>query len=511
MGYQERIGNPFKGSDYTKLKAFLYDQELDYDESIEHTIMLEDEGKVIATGSCHGNVIKCVAVSPDYQGQNLLGTIMTHLISYLFGKGITHYFGFTKPKNKDIFCNIGMYPVAETKDILLLENKRNGLQKYLIRLEQETKQGQEKGHENPDGTCIGAIVANCNPFTAGHRYLIEEAAKECKWLHLFILSEEQKFLTTAERFQLVRKGVEDIRNVILHATSDYLISPAVFPTYFIKDKVNAFSMNCMLDIQIFSELIAKRLGIEKRFVGSEPGCSVTRQYNECLKNVLPNYGIKVQEIHRIAADDQPVSASCVRKHYEAGNLKAVKSMLPKTTFDYLSLKQRKVTVPQMMQARDDRADRQREIIKKWNHPVICFMLNIPGEIKTSEEYLWAFQKGKKRILEKLKEQNIRILEQNSLEPVTGYEFYLAIDESADHLKRLMIKLEDEDMLGRLFDIDVIDSTGKKISRSDLEMPMRKCILCDQEAHVCSRSRTHTVEELIQYIAEIIHKARSKNQ
>ena len=83
----------------------------------------------------------------------------------------------------------------------------------------------ENRHENG----IGAVVMNCNPFTRGHEYLIREAAKKNKWLHIFILSEEQSFLTTRERYQLVKEGIQEIPNVILHQTSEYMISPAVFP------------------------------------------------------------------------------------------------------------------------------------------------------------------------------------------------------------------------------------------------------------------------------------------
>ncbi|MDD7389931.1 MAG: [citrate (pro-3S)-lyase] ligase [Lachnospiraceae bacterium] len=507
MSYEERTGNPFRDSEYIRLKSFLSEQGLDYDESIEHSIMLEDQGRIIATGSCHGNVIKCVAVSPDYQGQNLLGTIMTHLVAWMFGKGITHYFGFTKPQNKDIFCSMGMYPVAETENVLLLENKRNGLKKYLSQLEKETKKCQETGRENVNGAGIGAVVANCNPFTGGHRYLIEKAAGECRWLHLFILSEEQKFLSTDERMQLVKEGVKDIPNIILHGTSDYLISPAVFPTYFIKDKVHAFTMNCMLDIEIFSKFIAGRLGITKRYVGSEPSCAVTGEYNVCLKRELPARGIDVYEIERKQEAGRPVSASVVRRCYEEGRLDDVRGMVPKTTLDYLKRKSCIVTVAQMAKAREERAARQRKLIEKWKVPVICFMLNIPGAVKTSEDYLWAFREGRKKILNKIQRHGIRALETESIYPVTGYEFYVAADGTADRLKRLMTDMEDSSRLGRLFDVDVIGTDGRKISRSDYGMPARKCILCDQEAHICSRSRNHTVEELLRYIADVIEEAR----
>lgn len=88
---------------------------LTYDEQITHSIVLRKEKEIIATASCQKNIIKCVAVSEAYQGQNLLAHLMTSLIEYFYGMGISHFFGFTKPQNKELFCSMGMYPVAQTE------------------------------------------------------------------------------------------------------------------------------------------------------------------------------------------------------------------------------------------------------------------------------------------------------------------------------------------------------------------------------------------------------------
>ena len=66
-------------------------------------------------------------------------------------------------------------------------------------------------------------------------------------------------------------------------------------------------------------------------------------------------------------------------------------------------------------------------------------------------------------------------------------------------------IEDGGGLGRLFDIDVLDAGGKKLSREDLGLPPRKCLLCEQPAHACARSRTHTVMELTEQIESILRK------
>lgn len=330
-----RTGNPFKGKDREKLVSFLKEQDLEYDENITYSMVLEEDGKIIGTASSHNNVIKCVAISREHQGENLLSTIFSHLVTHMFEQGIYHYFGFTKPKNKRLFEGVGLYKVAETDHVLLLENERDGIKKYMKKLQEETTKAKEIGQANEEQEGIGAIVANCNPFTKGHRYLIEYAAKRCKYLHLFILSEEQEFISSKARYEMVYEGVKDIKNIILHQTSDYLISPAVFPTYFMKEKDQAFTINCMLDIEIFKEHIAKNLGITKRFVGSEPNCKVTKEYNRCLKEYLPSAGIAVEEIDRLEIDHKPVSASDVRCAYSERRLEEVKKLVPETTYDYL--------------------------------------------------------------------------------------------------------------------------------------------------------------------------------
>ncbi len=331
MGYNERIGYPFYGKDKEKLRKFLADQDLDYDESITYSYVLEDNNEIIATGSAYKNIIKCIAVSPDYQGQNLLAEIITKLMNHFIEEGITHYFGFTKPKNKAIFGNMGLYPVAETDNVLLLENRRGGLDKYIKKLQKETDKAMDTIVENEQGEGIGAIVANCNPFTFGHRYLMENAAKDCRLLHVFVLADDNQMFSEKDRFEMVKQGTADIKNIILHRASDYMISPAVFPTYFIKDKVNAYKMNCELDIKIFGEKITKALGITKRYVGTEPHDRVTNDYNECLEEQLPTYGIQFCKIERLTSDDLVISASTVRKALESLDIPLLRRMIPEST------------------------------------------------------------------------------------------------------------------------------------------------------------------------------------
>lgn len=508
-GYTEKTGHPFEGEEKERLIAFLQEQELEYDENITYSYVMEDEGEIIATGSCHKNVLKCIAVSPNYQGKNLLAVVMTHLVEQMFHQGNTHYFGFTKPKNKAVFCNMGMHPIAETKDVLLLENKKNGLRNYLNLLQNETLQQKEAGTENELGSGVGAIVANCNPFTKGHRYLIEQAADKCKWLHLFILSEEQSDFTSKERFDMVKEGVEDISNVILHRTSDYLISPAVFPTYFIKDKANAYTINCMLDIEIFKNHIAKKFEITKRFIGSEPDCKVTGQYNECLKNVLPECGIEVYEIPRCKIKGNVISASKVRQAWKAGELEQVEYMIPETTKKHLlkgATELREVTLYEMLDARESRVERQQKYLSEYHESLISFMLNIPGPLKVSDKYFRVFEDGISRIRKKLREKKVNVTEESSRYLVTGYEYYAVVPYDSKELKFWMTEIEEENEQGRLYDIDVLEENGKKISRTEIGAAPRKCLLCEKEAHLCARSRAHHMEEILAKVEEIVESS-----
>ena len=225
--FYEEFGTPFTGRKKKKVQEFLKSMQLQYDEGVEYTVNLTtQDGQIAATGSLQQNVIKCVAVDDRYQGEGLSSRVVTLLLNHASEVGQQHLFVFTKPKNRAMFSDLGFFPIIETADVLLMENVRDGIKQYVQNLE------RPKG--NPK--TIGAIVANCNPFTNGHRYLIETAASQCDVLHLFVLSEDRSAFPASVRYQLVKEGIRGLENVILHHTSDYLISSAVFPTYFIKEQ-----------------------------------------------------------------------------------------------------------------------------------------------------------------------------------------------------------------------------------------------------------------------------------
>lgn len=321
----EEIGQPFTGRKKEKLIAFLNRAALDYDEAAGYTVnLVTRDGGIAATGSLDGNILKYIAVAPAFQGEGLTARVVTLLMNEAVRAGHTHLFLFTKPKNLAMFAGLGFYPIIQTADILLMENRQDGIGQYVRSLDRGTGAGP-----------VGAIVANCNPFTLGHRCLIEAAAAQCGTLHLFILSEDRSLFPAEARFRLAEAGVRDIPNVVLHRTSDYLISRAVFPTYFMKDKAHAQEANCALDVRIFAEYFARELGITRRFVGTEPNCPVTRAYNETMKQLLPQYGVALVELPRMELDGAAVSASRVRAAMASGDTGALRRLVPEATLEFI--------------------------------------------------------------------------------------------------------------------------------------------------------------------------------
>lgn len=54
--------------------------------------------------------------------------------------------------------------------------------------------------------CIGSIVMNCNPFTLGHRYLVEEASRQSDLLYIFVVEEDKSDFPFEDRFNMVKAG-----------------------------------------------------------------------------------------------------------------------------------------------------------------------------------------------------------------------------------------------------------------------------------------------------------------
>lgn len=172
---------------------------------------------------------------------------------------------------------------------------------------------------------------NCNPFTLGHRYLIEQAAKQVERLYVMVVREDCSLFAYTERKAMVEQGVADIENVSVIDGSDYAISRATFPTYFLKRLDDAADTQMQLDLDLFRRHIAPALGATVRFVGTEPTDQLTRRYNQLMHEALKD----VREIDRLEKDGYAVSASRVRKAMEEGDMNTIRQLVPPTTLPYI--------------------------------------------------------------------------------------------------------------------------------------------------------------------------------
>lgn len=142
---------------------------------------------------------------------------------------------------------------------------------------------------------------NANPFTLGHRALVEKAAKRCDHLLVFVVEEDASVFPFQLRLRLVREGVADLAaapaKVSVLPGGPYMVTRASFPAYFTGEADHA-RVHAALDATIFAEKIAPVFGIDRRFVGSEPYCAVTSAYNDTLLAVLPPRGVRVEIMER---------------------------------------------------------------------------------------------------------------------------------------------------------------------------------------------------------------------
>jgi [citrate (pro-3S)-lyase] ligase len=305
------------------------DQHLDYTAA-----MLDEDYHVIATGSLFGNTLRCMAVSSDHQGESLMNAIVSHLVEVQYSRGNYHLFLYTKCDSARFFGNLGFYEITRVpeENIVFMENKRTGFQDYLAALQRETQQAGITGQGVRDA---GAIVMNANPFTLGHRYLVEQARAACGVLHLFMVSEDVSLVPFSVRKKLILEGTKDIPGIVYHEAGSYIISSATFPAYFQKGDNAVIRSQAGIDAQIFTE-IAAALGITDRFVGDEPTSVVTGIYNEILSTALPEAGVACHIIPRKEADGKAISASTVRSFIHDGHLQDIRGLVPETTYRYFT-------------------------------------------------------------------------------------------------------------------------------------------------------------------------------
>lgn len=351
--------NPTTPRQRQRIEAFLKRNGLRFDDMHYYAAVTDDDGEMIAGGGLKGNVIKCVAVDDAHKGEAIANTLISHLIAHANEEGHSNVILFTKPKNRQLFESLSFRLLAEAPEAVLMETGIGGINNTVEALKKIKEEGEvckennqeckkeEKTnlnittpqHLNPStpqplttSTPLrGVVVMNCNPFTLGHRYLIEQAAKQVERLFVMVVREDCSLFAYAERKAMVEQGVAHLKNVTVIDGSEYAISQATFPTYFLKRLDDAVDTQMLLDLDLFRRHIAPALGATVRFIGTEPTDQLTRRYNELMHEVLTD----VREISRLEKDGNAVSASRVRKAMEQGDMSTIRQLVPPTTLPYI--------------------------------------------------------------------------------------------------------------------------------------------------------------------------------
>ena len=186
-----------------------------------------------------------------------------------------------------------------------------------------------------EGEVVGSIGMHGNPFTRGHRYLIETASKMVDRLFVLLIEDETGFFSYAERFAMAVEGTRDLPNVRIVAGGPFQATRNVFREYFIKAEPADMRESAMIDTLIFAESIAPRLGITRRFLVDERNNPKMQFFNNLLKETLPAYGIEVIELPRAESCGRPISASLARKAAAEGDLETLLANIPETTAAFL--------------------------------------------------------------------------------------------------------------------------------------------------------------------------------
>ena len=351
--------NPTTPRQRQRIEAFLKRNGLRFDDMHYYAAITDDDGEMIAGGGLKDDVIKCVAVDDAHKGEAIANTLVSHLISHANQEGYGCIKLFTKPKNRQLFESLSFRLLAEAPEAILMETGIGGISntvEALKKIKEESekykeynKECKEDSKECRENTSYlntspphhltttmqptGCIVMNCNPFTLGHRYLVESASRMVERLFVIVVREDRSVFSYKERKAMVVAGTADLKNVTVCDGSEYAISDTTFPTYFLKRLSDATDTQILLDLDLFRRHIAPALGAEVRFVGTEPTDELTRRYNELMMQSLGED--HVVQIQRLENGGTAVSASRVRGAMDRNCLKEAAQLVPHTTIPYI--------------------------------------------------------------------------------------------------------------------------------------------------------------------------------
>lgn len=300
---------------------------------VEYSVILYTlNDDIVGVGSVQGKILKYVAVSPMYRESGAFARIVTHLTEHVMEK-YQQAFVFTRPENITRFVGLGYKHIVSAEPLIsVMEFGYKGIDDYKKYL-QSIKVEQVMGS-------IAAIVMNCNPFTLGHKYLVEKASAANGLVYLFVVEEDRSVIPFKHRWEIIRRGIAHLPNVVMVRGDEYIVSSATFPNYFLKNESPDMvtQKQAELDIRLFCEHIVPILGIQSRYVGTEDYCPTTRLYNKAMRDLLPASNITFIEVPRKKVDASEkdfISATKVREAIRNGHENELDGLLPATTLDYI--------------------------------------------------------------------------------------------------------------------------------------------------------------------------------
>ncbi|AEF84236.1 [citrate (pro-3S)-lyase] ligase [Treponema primitia ZAS-2] len=353
----QKIRNP--GTDPV-LEKLLASFDLTLPEDTDDNLGLYENGALLGCGFLKGNMIQCLAIDKSRQREGLSAVLVTALIKLAAARGIHYLRVITKPSMAPLLSGLGLQKVADASPYaVFLEFGRPGSAERMAHFralaaevpftagKQECTVAGKQGAELPAAGEQGCaefpsagkqgascLVMNCNPFTLGHRWLIEQASRENPWVWVLAVEEDRSLFPFKDRLHLMEAGTGDLKNVRVIPGGEYVISSLTFPAYFTRN-ADLASAQGALDAAVFAALIAPALGVRRRYVGTEPLSLSTELYNQALRERLPQAGIELVELDRISRGGRVVSASAVREGIVKGDWDLVRDMVPDTTWEYL--------------------------------------------------------------------------------------------------------------------------------------------------------------------------------
>ncbi len=160
-------------------------------------------------------------------------------------------------------------------------------------------------------------------------------------------------------------------------------------------------------------------------------------------------------------------------------------------------------IQQLLEAKEERKKCQEQLIKKHSSTLVSVTLVTPGRIKKNYCYETLFYIIREILDDIFIKNKIKVNESLSQFDQTGALLLFSVDAIASDVKVLLTNLEEEHYLGRFWDLDVINSDFKILSRADFGRSPRKCFLCSEDAKVCGRQQKHSYHELTSKIHETL--------